>query len=125
MQDLHLSELVGAAGGGSGIDEERNLSRACAVRTGTAELLPPRIGTVAAMLANEATILNRAHGTELEAHYAVWATNAYERVMHDCRIHNATSLLQLRTSACEARHNEGVTLGLLPAGTGCRNFGSM
>ena len=94
MQDLHLPRIVGGVGGGSRIDEERHLSGAYAVRTRTAELLQPGLGTVSAMFANEAAIPKPAHGTELETDYAVWATNAYECIMDDRGIHSATSLLQ-------------------------------
>jgi len=57
MQDLHLARIVGGAGRGRRIDEQRYLSGACAVGTATTELLQARLGTVPAMFANEAAIL--------------------------------------------------------------------
>jgi hypothetical protein len=94
MQDLHLPRIVGGVRGGSRIDKERYLSSVLAVRTRTAELLQPGLGAVPAMFANKAAIPKRPHGTELEADYAVRATNAYEGFLNDRRIHNANSLLQ-------------------------------
>lgn len=80
MQNLDVAGIFGAGAGVRVLaDEGSDFCVAGTVGAGTAELWLARLNSVSART-NEGAFVERLHGAELEAVYAVGTTNAYEGV---------------------------------------------